>query len=181
MKDQEQKPLKPLTRELHQTTPNQSVIEYNMKHPHERERICITDYSPAEYEELVFLQGDDFKNIFGYPDGSPKLKGRLPVVKITNPNNGKSIHLLYRTSEEISGYKDYAVMTYSAIKRITSSREELQHLKCVEISQGNKWCFFINHPIHSVRCSIRLAFLSILLGIISVIIAFLPYLCNLYQ
>lgn len=168
----------PLTRELHQTTPNQSVIEYNKKHPHERERICITDYSPVEYEELVFMEGADFEKIFGYQDGSPKLKGRLPVVKVTNPNSGKSVHLLYRTSAEISGYKEYAVMTFSAIKKITSSPEELKHLKSVEISKGSAWCFFLNHPIHSVRCSIRLALLSIILSIISVVVAFFPCWCK---
>ena len=56
----------------------------------------ITDYSPIEYEELIFLQGSDFEKIFGAKDGSPKLNGRLPVVKITNPHNGKSVHLLYQ-------------------------------------------------------------------------------------
>lgn len=169
-----------LERKLHQTTPNTNVIEYNKKHPNERERICITDYSPVEYEELVFLQGSDFEKIFGAKDGSPKLKGRLPIVKITNPHNGKSVHLLYRTSSEISGYKDYAVMTFSAIKKITSSPEELRHLESVKVSKGSKMCFFINHPIHSVRCSIHLALLSIVLGIISIIIAVLPCICNLF-
>ncbi len=168
-----------LDRKLHQTTSNTNVIEYNKKHPDERERICITDYSPIEYEELVFLQGSDFEKIFGAKDGSPKLKGLLPVVKISNPNNGKSVHLLYRTSSEISGYRDYAVMTFSAIKRITSSPEELRHLEYVKVSKGNKVCFFINHPIHSVRCSIRLALLSILMGIVSVLIAILPCVCKL--
>jgi hypothetical protein len=160
-----------LERKLHQTTSNTNVIEYNKKYPHERERICITDYSPVEYEELVFLQGSDFEKIFGVKDGSPKLKGKMPVVKVTNPNNGKSVHLLYRTSSEIKSYEDYAVMTFSAIKKITSSPEELKHLKSVNISEGNKLCFLINHPIHSVRCSIRLGFLSVILSIISIIIA----------
>ena len=166
-----------LTRKLHQTTSNPSVKEFNKNHPHERERICITDYSPVEYEELVFLRGADFEKIFGYKDGSPKLKGRLPVVKVSNPNSGKSVHLLYRTSAEISGYHDYAVMTFSAIKKITSSPEELEHLESVNVSKGSAFRFFFNHPIHSVRCSIRLALLSILLGIMSVIIALLPCWC----
>lgn len=167
-----------LTRKLHQTTSNTSVIEFNKNHPNERERICITDYSPVEYEELVFMQGSDFEKIFGYKDGSPKLKGRLPVVKVTNPNNGKSVHLLYRTSAEISGYEDYAVMTFSAIKKITSSPEELKHLESVQVSKGSAFCFFFNHPIHSVRCSIRLALFSILLSTISVLVAFLPCWCK---
>ena len=144
----------PLKRELHQTTSNTSVIEYNKKHPHERERICITDYSPVEYEELVFLPHADFEEIFGYKDGDPRLKGKLPVVKVTNPNTGKSVHLLYRTSSEISGYKNYAVMTFSAIKRISSNPEELQNLKQVEISKGSRLYFYVCHPIHNVRCSI---------------------------
>lgn len=177
--------MEPLNRKLHQTTPNKDVIEVNKKHPNERERICITDYSPIEYEELVFMQGSDFEKIFGAKDGSPKLKGRLPVVKITNPNNGKSVHLLYRTSSEISGYKDYAVMTFSAIKKITSSPEELRHLEYVKVSKGSKICFFLNHPIHSVRWSIRLAVISIslgvismILGVISILVAILPCLCK---
>lgn len=101
-----------LVRKLHQTTSNTSVIGYNKRHPHDREHMCITDYSPNECEELVFMQGADFEKIFGHKDGDPKLHGRLPVVKVTNPNTKKSVHLLYRTSSEISGYKDYAVMTF---------------------------------------------------------------------
>lgn len=164
-----------LKRKLHQTTSNTSVKEYNKRHHHiERERICITDYSPIEYEELVFLQGSDFEKIFGYPDGHPKLKRLLPVVKVTNLNTRKSVHLLYRTSSEIRGYRDYAVMTFSAIKKISSNPEELHHMKYVEISKGRCICFYLHHPIHTVRWSLYLGITSIVIGLISFLVALIP-------
>lgn len=162
-----------LKRKLHQTTSNKDVIMANKNHPHKRERVCITDYSPMEYEELVFMQPSDYEKIFGSPDGSKKCP-RVPVVKITNPNNQKSVHLLFRTSREIKGYHDYAVMTYTAIKRISDNREEVQNLEFVLVSKGNRMSFYWNHPNIATRIAIRMGAISIFLGLLSFIVCLIP-------
>lgn len=161
---------KSITRKLHQITSNESVIGHNKRNRDAdyRQQICVTSYSPVDYEELVFLQPKDFELIFGKKDGDSKNKV-LPVVKITNPHNGKYVYRAFRTSSEIRGFKDYAGMTYTAIKQISDNRDELQSLDTVLISKGRCIPFYWNHPNIATRIAIRMGAISIILGIISLV------------
>ena len=157
---------------LYQTTSNEKVKERQDKEKHGRPKICIRDYSPTEYEELAFLQPSDFELIFGVPDSSGKWRGS-PIVKITNPNNGKSVHRMFRTSDEIHSIRDYVSISYTAIKSIVKSKEEFDSLRYVRISKGNRLYYYLIHPNYAVRISIWLGSISVVLGIISLIIALL--------
>ena len=114
-----------ITRNLHQLTSNTDVINRNKQRRDKdfRQRICITDYSPNEYEELVFVQGSDYKLIYGQNDGDNKRSKWPPIVKITNPNNGKFVYRAFRTSSEIHGFRDYAAVSYTTIKQIQLIRK----------------------------------------------------------
>lgn len=158
-----------ITRKLHQLTPNTDVIERN-KRGHDKESrqlICITDYSPTEYEEFVFLQPKDFELVFGHKDGDKK--HNLPIVKVKNPHNGKYVYRAFRTSQEIKGFNDYAAISYTAIREITDDRQELQSLNIVDISKGSRFGFYWNHPYHATRIAIRLGIVSVVLTIVSMI------------
>lgn len=159
-----------ITRKLHQLTSNTDVIERNRRNRDTdyRQQICITSYSPIDCEELVFLQPKDFELIFGKKDGDRKDKG-LPIVKITNPHNGRHVYRAFRTSSEIQGFKDYAGITYTAIKQISEKRDELQTLDLVLLSKGYRIPFYWSHPNHATRIAIQMGTISILLGVVSVI------------
>lgn len=158
-----------ISRKLHQLTSNDNVIEQNRrsKDSHRRQRICITEYSPVEYEELVFLEPKDFELIFRTRDGENKIKG-LPIVKIMNPHNGKYVYRAFRTSHEIRGFKDYAGVSYTAIKQISDNSDELNTIDKVYISRGYQVLFYWNHPNHATRIAIRMGTISIILGVISI-------------
>ena len=130
--------------------------------------ICIIDYSPNEYEELVFLQGSDYKLIYGQNDGDNKRSKWPPIVKITNPNNGKYIYRAFRTSSEIHGFRDYAAISYTAIKQITTNKEELENLMYVVLSKGHIIPFYLNHPNHATRIGIYSACIGVLSLAISI-------------
>lgn len=169
---------KSITRKLHQVTSNTNVIERN-KHndnPKFRQPICITNYSPVEYEELAFLAPKDFELIFGIKDGDRRSKC-LPIVKITNPHNGKCVYRAFRTSIEICGFNDYVGITYTAIREITDNKEELDTLDIVLLSKGSPIKFFWRHPNRATRIAIRMGAISIVLGVISVILAIMPFIC----
>ena len=157
-----------ISRKLHQLTSNTGVIESNKhnKNANVRQRICITDYSPVEFEELVFLEPKDFELIFGIKDSDCKIKN-LPVVKITNPHNGRHVYRLFRTSYEIRGFKEYAGVSYTTIKQIADNREEFETLNKVLLSKGCLTSFYWNHPIHATKVAIHIGVYSLVIGVIS--------------
>ena len=165
-----------ITRNLHQLTSNTDVINRNKQRRDKdfRQRICITDYSPNEYEELVFVQGSDYKLIYGQNDGDNKRSKWPPIVKITNPNNGKFVYRAFRTSSEIHGFRDYAAVSYTTIKQITTNKEELENLKYVVLSKGNIIPFYLNHPNHATRIGIY----SACIGVLSLAISILSIILN---
>ena len=117
----------------------------------------------------MFLEPKDFKEIFGVEDGDRKIK-KLPVVKITNPHNGKHVHRLFRTSHEIRGFKEYAGVTYTTIKQITDNKEELDTLESVLLSKGCIIPFYWNHPIHATQMAIHIGVYSLVIGLISIVL-----------
>jgi|GEM_PF-6451373 hypothetical protein len=161
----------PIERELYQTTSNENVKGHHSE-KYIRPGICIRDYSPTEYEELAFMQPSDYQLIFGIKDSEGKRRGSQ-IVKITNPNNGRSIHRQYRTSYEIHGLHNYVSITFTAIKEIVNSKEEFDNLRYVQVSKGSRICYYITHPNYAVRISIYLGSISVILGILSFLISLL--------
>lgn len=164
-----------ITRKLHQLTPNTEVIERN-KRNHDssvRQAICITKYSPNEYEELAFLQPKDFEQIFETTDGNRKDKS-FPIVKITNPRNKKYVYRAFRTSTEIRGFKDYIAISYTGINQLTDNQEERDTLNTVQISKGSRIGFYWFHPNHATKIATRMGVISIGLGIISILLSIVP-------
>lgn len=167
-------------RHLHQIVSDTKVVEYNKhnKDSNSRQKICITDYSPIEYEELVFLQPSDFKEIFGEEDRNRKNK-YLPIVKITNPRNGEHVYRLFRKSNEIHGFEKYAGVSFSAINKITDNSDEFETLDIVLLSKGSRIPFYWCHPNHATKIAVRMGVISIALGIISICWAIIQFLNNL--
>ena len=157
-----------ISRKIHQVVSDTKVVEYNKRHTDSnfRQKICITDYSPAEYEELVFLAPSDFKNIFGDTDRNRKNKD-LSIVKITNPRNKKCVYRLFRKSNEIRGFIEYAGVSFTAINKITDSEEEFETLDTVLLSKGHWIPFYWFHPNHATRIATRMGAISLGLGGVS--------------
>lgn len=138
-----------------------------------RHRCFIEDYSPVDCDSIVFLDGNDFKGIFGDRHADTNYKNKLAIVKITNPQNGKSIHRQLRTSSELhrNGWKNHAVLTYFSLINLVNSQSQLENMDKVEISKGSIYKYYWNHPYHATKVATRIGIYSVVIGIISLILS----------
>lgn len=169
---------KPLTVTLYQTGYASSEEELiskvsyeKRKNPDKRKRLYVTNYTPSEYEELVFVDGRNFKDIFGEPDSQRK-RNKHTIVKITNPETKLSVYRLFRTSSDIQNMQNaYAALTYTAIKKLTNSPEGLDSIKKVRLSEGAVVPFYWNHPNPATRISVRMGVWGIIATLICTIVS----------
>ncbi len=149
----------------------QERIQEEKHRTHGRKRLYVTSYTPTEYEELIFIDGRDFKSIFNETDAN-RSRSKSAVVKITNPQNGKSIYRLFRTCGDIQNMGGhYAGMTYTAIRLLTTNDEEIKSLTTVQLSEGDKCHFYWNHPVAATRLSVRYGVWGIICSIVCAIVS----------
>lgn len=107
---------------------------------------------------------DIFKTTKKTADNSLK---RLSVVKISA--NGQVIYRAFRGVSATDFISDYAALSPNSIMQLNDKdgKEPLE----VEVSKGCIFPFYWFHPDKAIRISAKLGFLSLLLGVISFIVA----------
>lgn len=167
---------KTITRELFQTAYANSESELQERIAEEktrktgRKKLYITTYGPSESEELVFLSGSDFKQIFGEPDKN-RSREKQTIVKIYNPESKRSIYRLFRTCHDIKiKGGGYAAVTYTAIRKLTNSADGIDNLKTVQLSEGCMVPFYWNHPNPATRVTVKFGVYGLIVSIFSFLI-----------
>lgn len=136
-----------------------------------RNRAFIQDYSIVDSDGFVFMDGKDFAEIFGDRHANTGYKNKLAIVKIFNPNTGKSIHRQYRTCSSLKGWKDYAALTYHSLIELVDSQDQFENMEELEISKGSVYKYYWNHPFHATKVATRLGVYGIVVGVISIIVS----------
>lgn len=165
--------------DVYQLTTSYEVVKNEMSHGKshtgkqlsERAKIAINDYTQNESNEFAYLSRSDFQTIFGKRNAD---YGSKPIVlKITNAQTGKSIQRLYRTSHDIHGLKNYIVLTYSSLLKLSNSQDSFDRMDKLVVSKGCIIKFYILHPNHCTMVMIWMAVISIVLSIISIVMSLL--------
>lgn len=131
----------------------------------------------SRYDEnansCVFLHRNDFKKIFGDRRGRmDKYRNSPPIVKISRKETGQSIHRVYRTDPDVScKLGKCAGLTYTSLLNLSLSNEDYNHIGNLELTIGNSFVYYWNHPHHATRISMRLGVISIVMGAISLLTA----------
>ena len=165
--------------DVYQLTTSIDVVKQEMargkshtgKQLSERAKIAINDYTQNESNEFAYLSPYDFQTIFGKRNAD---YGSKPIVlKITNAQTGKSIQRLYRTSHDIHGLKNYIVLTYSSLLKLSNSQDSFDRMDKLVVSKGCIIKFYMLHPNHCTMVMIWMAVISIILSIISIVMSLL--------
>lgn len=165
--------------DVYQLTTSYEVVKNEMSHGKshtgkqlsERAKIAINDYTQNESNEFAYLSRSDFQTIFGKRNAD--YGSKQVVLKITNAQTGKSIHRLYRTSHNIHGLKDYIVLTYSSLLKLSNSQDSFNRMDKLVVSKGCIFWFYMYHPNHCTKITIWMAAVSIIVSLISIVIALL--------
>lgn len=128
-------------------------------------------------EDSVYMSSKSYNSVFGErrKDASRRMK-RLSVVKISPENGGYPIYRKYVCNPYFQSLEENQVALNPA-----SIREMCGEGKCnadlvggdVVVSKGSCFMYYWNHPFHATRISMRLGVVSILLALISIVIALL--------
>ena len=126
-------------------------------------------------EDSVYMSSKSYSSVFGENrrDASRRMK-RLSVVKITPKDSGYPIYRKYVCNPYFQSLEDNQVALNPA-----SIREMCGEGKCnadlvggeVVVSKGSCFMYYWNHPFHATRISMKLGVASILLALISIVIA----------
>lgn len=130
-------------------------------------RIIKEDYSANYYDDLALLRNEDYQHIFGNPryKDSNKRK-RLAIVKITNPETGKSIQRAYRGERSCKG--EQIGLTSNSIRFL--SNEDIDKPITVIVKKGSVFAYFWNHPFHATRISMKLGVYSLIFSILGLLV-----------
>ena len=143
----------------------------------ERGDILISDFSATESDGFVFLDGNDFKDIFGKRHADTSLRNKLAIVKITNPRTGMSIHRQFRTSGDLHHLNNYAILTFYSLVNIVKSQEELDRMDKVVLSKGCIYQYYWNHPFHATKVATRIGVYSFLASLLGILLNLLMIVC----
>lgn len=126
--------------------------------------VRLNDYdSPQNYIDKAVVQSASSKKLFK----GPQIWGKLKVLKITNPQNGRSVW------REISTYgiqgvtKEDIAMTYNSLWELGFMDKKCHE---VEVEQGCLLMYYWKHPVNATRMSFIVGFLALAIGLISLIV-----------
>ncbi len=118
----------------------------------------------------IYLNSSDYKSVFGNKKAKQnKRKKLLSIVKVTA--NGKTIHRSFRGATAPGFTNQFAALSPSSILLLNNDNGESP--KQVTLFRGKRIPYYYNHPDKSIRLSFKLGCLSLLLGIISIVLAIL--------
>lgn len=128
-------------------------------------------------EDSVYMTPNSYQSVFGEnrKNSSRRMK-RLSVVKITPENGGYAIYRKYVYNPYFKSISNCQVaLNPASIREMCGKGQSNSDLvgKEVVVSKGSYFMFYWNHPFHATRISMRLGVVSILLALISIVIALL--------
>lgn len=124
----------------------------------------------GDIDSKVLIHSQDYVRIFGAKKRDlPTYRKRLCIVKITS-RTGCSIY------RECVAHPLNTERCAAVSKRSLALLDlEYENKPLVDITKGNPWLFYWNHPIHATRISVRLGVVgigvSIIVTLISIIIS----------
>ena len=124
--------------------------------------------SPSNYIDKCVLYNATMKKLFSVTSKRNKLK----LVKITNPENGRSITREVTTYGMKNVNSNVIAMTSSSLWELGIM--EKQSAQNVNVEKGCFWDFYWNNPIHATRISFRVAIYSLCIStLISVVLKYI--------
>ncbi len=128
-------------------------------------------------EDSVYMNSHSYNSVFGENrrDSSRRMK-RLSVVKISPKEGGHPIYRKYVRNPYFKSLEDNQVaLNPASIREMCSEGQRNSDLVGgdVVVSKGSCFMYYWNHPFHATRISMRLGVASILLALISIVIALL--------
>lgn len=128
-------------------------------------------------EDSVYMSSKSYNSVFGNTrrDSSRRMK-RLSVVKITPKDGGYPIYRKYVCNPYFKSLKENQVaLNPASIREMCGEGKSNSNLVGGEVvvSKGSCFMYYWNHPFHATRISMRLGVASILLALISIVIALL--------
>ena len=128
-------------------------------------------------EDSVYMNSHSYNSVFGENrrDSSRRMK-RLSIVKITPKDGGYPIYRKYVCNPYFKSLKDNQVaLNPASIREMCGEGKSNSDLVGGEVvvSKGSCFMYYWNHPFHATRISMRLGVASILLALISIVIALL--------
>lgn len=120
----------------------------------------------------VYLLSEDYYDIFGqFKKKSSDGQKRTSVIKI-KADNGKKIYREYNGSGATGFKRGMIALTPNSISLLDKIKNgQTIHPKKLILSPGLYLPFYLDHPDKAIRVSFRLGILSVLLGILSLLIA----------
>lgn len=135
--------------------------------------------SNQSYPEMVTLNSGDSMN--SYVDKvvmhnsneslffSGKRCNKVKVLKITNPENGKSIWRELCVYGMTGVKKDVAAIPALSAWELGIMKTEKEQK--VTIQKGSVFFFYWNHPVHATRISFQVGLLSLFIGTVSFVLS----------
>lgn len=134
-------------------------------------KLVLPEHYASDFGSVVYCEGNDFSNIFGDRRANTKYKRTPPIVKVTNPKTGHSIHRAYRMGRNFP--KNACGLSYFSILELINNDDDMAQMNQVVLSKGSLWKYYWYHPFHATKISTRLGVFSIALGLLSLIISIL--------
>lgn len=128
-------------------------------------------------EDSVYMSSKSYSSVFGEnrKDSSRRMK-RLSIVKITPKDGGYPIYRKYVCNPYFKSLEENQVaLNPASIREMCGKGQSNSDLvgRDVVVSKGSCFMYYWNHPFHATRISMRLGVASILLALISIVIALL--------
>ncbi len=125
-------------------------------------------FSITDADGEVYLQSSVFEEIFGMTKkmSNDKVK-RLAIVKIEG--TGKPIYRAFKSGSIKGLTKDYVGLTSNSLYLLSDATGNFPDN--VELSPGKYIPFYWQHPDKAIRISVKLGFLSLFLGLLSIVIS----------
>lgn len=126
-------------------------------------------------EDSVYMSSKSYNSVFGENRrDAPRRMKRLSVVKITPKDSGYPIYRKYVCNPYFQSLEDNQVaLNPASIREMCGGGQNNSDLVGgdVVVSKGNFFMYYWNHPFHATRISMKLGVASILLALISIVIA----------
>lgn len=135
----------------------------------DRSSLCVKDFTRNEFNEIAILSGPDYKKLFG--DTNANVGSKFTVVKITNPQTGKSIHRLYRTSSSVRGMNNYIGLSYTSLLSLSKDQESFDNMDQLLVEPGSRVKYYAKHPDLTTRIMLWGTIISVVLSVLSIIIS----------
>ena len=165
------------TFDVYELTMNRHVADNrenaNLQHGatlRDREKVYVGGYSSEESNCRAFLNGRDFRTVFGDYHANTKYRTRPAIVKITNKQTGMSIHRVYAAGNIHGGEARSVALSYHSLVRLIRNRHEFENLCQVEVSKGCWAAYLWNYPNFVTMVSIRLAVIALVVSIASILV-----------